>query len=377
MKHMSSDILKASFDLQCSQSVIGSEWTIHQLAPYIGKIKSSIAKFLIENFTQKGDTIYDPFCGAGTIPFEAWALGRNVIANDLNTYAYILTKAKLNPPSSNIDIYEEINNIHDEVTSKIKTVEDSEVPAWVRDFFHPGTLKEILSWIEILKKRENWFLLSCLLGILHHQRPGFLSFPSSHTVPYLRLNKFPSNLYPELYQYRDVRSRLMNKVKRALKRHPSLDFDLQRVVSNRNANFHRPNYCVDAVITSPPYMRKLDYARDNRLRLWFLGISDYKRLDEIISPKEVSFIETMQGCLNKWDMFIKPGGRCILFLGDNYSKKLNLTLPGILEKILFAKIGNYKLIFQHDSIIPNNRRVRRNLEGNKKETVLVFQKMKS
>src|SRR5258708_20036869 len=47
------------------------------------------------------------------------------------------------------------------------------------------------------KQRRSTFLLSCLLAILHHQRPGFLSFPSSHAVPYLRLNSFPRELYPE------------------------------------------------------------------------------------------------------------------------------------------------------------------------------------
>jgi adenine-specific DNA methylase len=53
-----------------------SEFTLHQLSPYIGKIKSSIAGELIERFTSKGDLVIDPFAGAGTIPFEAVIRGR-------------------------------------------------------------------------------------------------------------------------------------------------------------------------------------------------------------------------------------------------------------------------------------------------------------
>jgi adenine-specific DNA methylase len=52
-------------------SSLGSESTLHQLAPYIGKLKSSLAASLIENYSQKKDTIIDPFCGSGVVPLEA------------------------------------------------------------------------------------------------------------------------------------------------------------------------------------------------------------------------------------------------------------------------------------------------------------------
>ena len=74
------------------------------------------------------------------------------------------------------------------------------VPMWVREFFHPETLRETLAWTLTLRERRRWFLLASLLGILHHQRPGFLSFPSSHTVPYLRKKAFPPAKFPELYE---------------------------------------------------------------------------------------------------------------------------------------------------------------------------------
>jgi hypothetical protein len=51
------------------------------------------------------------------------------------------------------------------------------------------------------------------LGILHHVRPGFLSYPSSHLVPYLRKMKYPPEQFADMYAYRDVRSRLIAKVK--------------------------------------------------------------------------------------------------------------------------------------------------------------------
>lgn len=369
--------LRTHFSRKCEHSVVGSESTLHQLAPYIGKIKSSIASFLIENFTTKGEIIFDPFCGAGTIPLEAWSLGRDVVANDLNPYAFLLTQAKLCSVPSESEIFQEIERISELVNVRIKYQAIDNTPEWVSSFFNPETLKEIIAWVEILKENNHWFLLSCLMGILHHQRPGFLSFPSSHTVPYLRLNKFPKQEYPELYQYRNVKERIIKKAKRALKRLPKLDPEQKRLVYNLDASKLQLNMTVDAVITSPPYMRQLDYARDNRLRLWFLGIEDYRPLDETISPKEVDFVEIITNCLQNWNRIIRVGGKCILFLGDNYSKKMQATLPSIIEDILKNKIGTFELSFKHESIIPTNRRVRRDHEGNKSETLLVFQKIRS
>ncbi len=367
--------IKDLFDHSCTDSVVGTEWSLHQLSPYIGKIKSSIAKFLINHFTEKNDVIYDPFCGASTIPLEALAMGRNVIANDLNKYAYILTLAKLHPPKSIDGVLVKIEKYNKLVLDHKSQIDLRSVPPWVRSFFHKETLRETISWVHILSKKNEWFLLACILGILHHQRPGFLSFPSSHTVPYLRLKKYPPDEYPNLYQYRNVKERLIKKVHRAFKRMPNFDEKLIKDCNQRNASSFIPNMPVDAIISSPPYMRQLDYGRDNRLRLWFLGVDNYKELDLMVSPKETNFIEVMTTCLKNWNTVLKPNGKCILFLGDNYSSKNKLKLPDLIEKIATIDLACYELIFRHESIIPNNRRVRRNYTGNKVETVLVLKKI--
>ena len=88
-----------------SGSALNGESTFHQLSPYIGKLKSSIARSLVSQFTAAGDTIYDPFSGSGTVALEAWAAGRSVIANDLSPYAAILTRAKLFPYRSLAEVW--------------------------------------------------------------------------------------------------------------------------------------------------------------------------------------------------------------------------------------------------------------------------------
>src|SRR3954470_13785945 len=89
-----------TFGRDWSGSAQQNETTLHQLSPYIGKLKSSIAGSLISQFTQAGDVVYDPFSGSGTVALEAWIAGRNVIANDYSPYAALLSRAKLFPLGS-------------------------------------------------------------------------------------------------------------------------------------------------------------------------------------------------------------------------------------------------------------------------------------
>jgi D12 class N6 adenine-specific DNA methyltransferase len=375
------EIVKAQSPLVTKRKVVcdwtGSapknESTLHQLSPYIGKLKSSIAASLVSQFTHAGDLIYDPFSGSGTVALEAWAANRSVIANDLSPYAYVVTRAKLFPPRSLQAALRSIESASGEAIRLRDDVDLRKVPLWVREFFHPETLREALAWTGVLKRRRSWFLLASLLGILHHQRPGFLSFPSSHTVPYLRAKKFPRHRFPKLYEYRSLRDRLEAKVARAFRRMPDLDFQVSRLCRRRNAANLAPA-SVDAIITSPPYMRLLDYGRDNRLRLWFLGAQDWRSLDRIVSPNEEAFLTLMRDCFTKWKPVLKPNGFCVLVIGDAFSQVAQGDLPDVVSRIATEEIGGYVRVCEHTEGIPNERRVRRGIMGSASETTVVLKR---
>src|SRR5206468_3518872 len=137
------------------------------------------------------------------------------------------------------------------------------VPSWVRKFFHSETLRGSLAFRDACIELGDEFLLASLLGILHHQRPGFLSYPSSHLVPYLRERKFPRQKYPEMYGPREILPRLEAKIRRTFRRPPPRYLQPRRVVPGDSREFPRVRG-ISAVITSPPYMNELDYVRDNR-----------------------------------------------------------------------------------------------------------------
>lgn len=357
-----------------SGSAWQSESTLHQLAPYIGKTKSSMAAALVDEYTTAGSVVYDPFAGCGTFALEAWRAGRNVIANDVSPYARLLARSKLFPYASEDEALADLARITAKVARRRRMPDLRTVPKWVRAFFHPETLREALLWTEVLKAERRWFLLACLMGILHHQRPGFLSFPSSHTVPYLRIKKFPRSQFPKLYAYRAVADRLEAKVRRAYRRMPKLNFALSRRCFGTRAENQRFSTPVQCILTSPPYMRQLDYGRDNRLRLWFLGCQDWKSLDGVVSPREKEFLALMRRCLRCWSRLLAVNGHCVLVIGDTCSREDRTNLPNVVAAI--AKKAGYVLVSQHADAIPNERRVRRGISGSSSETILVLRNSK-
>ena len=123
-------------------------------------------------------------------------------------------------------------------------------------------------------------------------------------------------------------------------------------------------------------MRRLDYGRDNRLRLWFLGISDWKRLDKRISPREDDFVLLLRRCLTLWKRILSPKGRCVLVLGDSYSRSYGVSLPDMVIRLAVNEIGGYRVASRYTEEIPDSRRVRRGFSGNHLETVLILEKNK-
>lgn len=353
-----------------------SECTFHQLSPYIGKLKSTIAKDLILQYSKPDDLIADVFCGSGTVPLEAARLGRQVYASDVSPYATVLTKGKLFAPDTVEKALVAAERLL-QAAAKLPGPDLRSVPGWVRSFFHPETLREAINFVTIARRTQNYFLLSCVLGILHHQRPGFLSFPSSHLVPYLRDKKFPKKEYPELYEYRALRPRLIAKVLRAYKRPPITPLRERvhycRRVSVQNLNL--PNG-LNCLITSPPYMNALDYGRDNRLRLWFLNNSQSDDIDRI-SGGFLGFQESISALAHELQSKLMLGGHCIFVIGEKDTRR-SVGFPSEeLTRLLGMHCPSLELVKIVSDEIPDVRRARRRESAVKKEHILVFRKTRN
>lgn len=354
-------------------SALTEDARLHQLAPYIGKLKPVIARQLLLAFTDPNDVVLDCFSGSGTVPLEAAILGRRVLAFDSNPYAVTLTRAKLEAPDS-LEAAMERLSLRLSAAGQRQRYDVESVPDWVRKFFHPETLQDALRFADECLEQDDQFLLACLLSILHHQRPGFLSYPSSHLVPYLRDRKFPREHYPEMYAQRELRPRLEAKLRRMYKACGFVRRDRVLKVGKVEVGALALDREVDAIVTSPPYMNALDYVRDNRLRMWFLDRStaDYSpEPTEKLSQSDAITAAFARNALK----YLRSGGHCVLIVGETVLRKRMTTHPA--ERMYAKLLADYPTLRVKQVIedeIPDVRRSRRTGAATKRELILVLQK---
>jgi len=356
------------------------ESTLQQLSPYVGKMKSGMARVLIGLYSDPGDIVLDPFSGSGVVPLESMLMERVAYANDLSPYAYVLTLGKLSAPGKRGTALQRAQEVIDIVEREAPRIDLDSIPEWVREFFHPDTLREAVVAFRVLRERKDYFLLSCLLGILHHVRPGFLSYPASHLVPYLRKAKYPPEQYPEMYTYRDLRSRLLAKVQRAYRR-PNLPVRWEKrqykVWQVNSMELPIETGTVGAIVSSPPYFGALDYARDNRLRLWFLGCEDWKELDNALTASRKVYLPQMSHCLREMYRVLKEGSHCVLVLGDvERDGKTRRTAEILGDLAVEVTGGGFSVEQIYDDRIPDDRRTRRRTKTTKFERILIMRKAK-
>lgn len=298
---------------------------IHRISSYVGRIKPAFAHWLISICSKRGDTILDPFCGIGTIPLEADLLGRRAIGIDLNPYAYYISKAKFDrcPLQEQLDF---LNTL----TLNTKEINVNKIPSFVKEYYHPQTLKELFALKNVLLKEDRFFLLGCLLGIAHGHRPQHLSIKTGYIIPYIPNPKPP-------VVYKEVIPRLNEKVERMY----TDDFPLTTngtIFQGDARNMPLKDKSVDLVITSPPYYHTLDYVAANNLRLAILGYGPEKQriLKNNLIQDRKNYLNEMNKIASELLRVLKSGSLCIFVLGDvhmpTYSLNTAKDIAGIYSK---------------------------------------------
>lgn len=321
---------------------------LHSLCSYQGKLKPSIAHFLVRDFTLPGDSILDPMSGVGTIPLEARRQGRLGLAGDLSPLAHIVSRAKLEPVDEG-ELWRQFDQFKHAVNSPVAFQEDELYEGFglnrpLREYFHKATLREIIAarsyFLEIEEKDgitpELATLWTAVLHILHGNRPYALSRRSHPITPFAPQGE---TIYKSVAEHT---SRRLGRIIPTLVglSQGSLAGDARRQSYSSSA---REFGLVDAVITSPPFAESLRFWSSNWMRLWFAGWepNDFKE-------QPVNFLEAQQRkSLAVYADFaqsmadaLKPGGSLILHLGE--TKTLSMAdeiMPLLAPDFDVAYIG--------------------------------------
>jgi Putative RNA methylase family UPF0020 len=246
---------------------------LHSLCSYQGKLKPSIAHFLIKWFTARGTVVLDPMSGVGTIPLEARRQGRLAIGSDLSDLAVAVSRAKLEVADQARcqAVIDELSAYIATDDSRLKDLVQSEEADFglngaILDYFHQETLRELLLARRFFAEADGGrpeiaFLVTALLHVLHGNRPYALS-RRSHPVTPLK----PSGDFV----YKSLITRLEKRLSDTLPELAQLPGHGRAIKADFGALPLQPG-SVDAVITSPPFAQSLRFFSSNWMRLWFCG----------------------------------------------------------------------------------------------------------
>jgi hypothetical protein len=267
---------------------INEFWTANQRAAnnlhevsYRACFKPQLPRFFIERLTHPGDRVYDPFMGRGTTLIEAALLGREPLGCDVNPLSAALTRPRLCPPAQS------------DVARRLAEIDFSKAKEWREDllvFYHPDTLREIIALKEYLLGRkarkaldsvDRWIAMVALNRLTGHSA-GFFSvytLPPNQAVSIksqIRINTRRNQTPPR----RIVPAIILKKSRQLM---GDLDDEKRETLSHASrqsmlltqpcaATPEIPAGSVNLVVTSPPFLDVVDYAGDNWLRCWFMGI---------------------------------------------------------------------------------------------------------
>ena len=246
-----------------------------RLGPYYAMFPIPFVSEVIRLFAKPGETVIDPFCGRGTVPFIAAINRVKAIAADINPVAWIYSKTKTDPHPRLDEVKRRIVQIRDAVGDDDRHAE--------HEFQELAFCNDALAFINASRRELDWrksqldrTVAAFLIQHLHDKRKHGLSNQLRHSramSPEYCIRWWRSNGYdqpPEIEAHTFLQRRAewryakgIIEPKKTLR--PSIGLGS---ASNALPNSDSP---VDLVLTSPPYCNVTNYRSDNWLRLWVLG----------------------------------------------------------------------------------------------------------
>lgn len=295
-----------------------------QMMPRVGGFPAALARYFIAAYSQPGDVICDPYCGKGTVLFEATRMGRHAFGGDTAPDAVVSTRAKCLPVSfGQVAGYVEALDLNR--CEPLKSI-----PSDVRLFYHPETLRQIMSVRRQLltdmtcrcARTRNAATFTCgiMLGLLHGHSRLSLSLPCNQCFA---MSPAYVRRYVQKHRLerprRDVRQCLIGRIMKLFPRPRVTGVAKVYQASAEDC----PRYLrtargeVALVLTSPPYLNRQTYSKDAWLRLWFLGYDHRAVARQSLETGSIRvFVRAMEKSLGAVMTCIKPGGRLVLVGGQ-------------------------------------------------------------
>lgn len=334
--------------------------SLHRLCSRICSFPPLMPRYFIEQYSEVGDIVFDPWSGRGTVPFEALLNDRVGIGNDFSPEAYTLTKAKVQPADfENLSFF--LDNL--EIESRKHEVDRNlnELDKKAAVFYSKKTFEQLLIIREILAEYDSTeanFTKAILLGILHGKSHIALSLSCSHSYS---MSPNYVKKYAKEHSLRRPSKNIIDEIRtRAeLVLKDPLPLLIGEAYCADSRKLPLKDESVDLIFSSPPYFNVQTYAWCNWLRLWFLGY-DYRLVRKFLfeSASERLYTDFMRKSLKELYRVLKEEKRCLIVAGDIQSGRVDKHTINIIDFLtpLFTECG-FTLEKVATDHIPSTRRV--------------------
>jgi hypothetical protein len=305
--------------------------SLHEVS-YRACFKPELPRFFIDRLTRPDDVVYDPFVGRGTTCLEAALRGRRPVGCDVNPLSRALLNPRLRPPRLE-DVRDRLAEI--DLDSEVVTPRD------LRVFYHPDTLQQVCALRGYLIGREadgrqdsvdRWIRMVAMNRLTGHST-GFFSvytMPPNQAVSVASQRKINLRRKQKPTR-RDVPALILRKTKALLRDCDTETRNSLARVAPYSDTLTAPaantpqlsDGYVDLVVTSPPFLDVVDYAKDNWLRSWFCGI-DADNV-QLTTPRSIDeWRGAMTAVFHELARVLRPGGHIAFEVGEVRKGKCRL-----------------------------------------------------
>lgn len=314
---------------------------MHSISSYLAMFSPSLPNFFIKKYSEESDLVMDNFSGRGTTGLVSRELKRKFIGSDLNPYALVLSRSKIDSYNKeNLILW--ISKIEKEFSTKSvyfynKTNQKKYLE--LLSYYSRKTLSQLIflrekigvNWRENCSEKNA--ILAFTLGLMHGplRKNGesiYFSLDMPNTISmspnYVKNYSIKNNLIkPNVNVFQKIIDRIILKYDEKI-----ISKKFSGTVMENNAIYNNSKIkdnSVQLVITSPPYLSIVNYTVSNWLKLWMLGYErktlkvEIKLTDNL---KLEEYKEFIKNYLNSIYNKIKDNGIVCLVVGDVFDNPL-------------------------------------------------------
>ncbi len=353
---------------------------LHSIHSYPAKFPPSIPLQLINKLANKWDIILDPFCWSGTTLLE-WIINwYNVIWNDINYIALLISEVKTTLYNKNdLNIIKEfLYNLNNKYFLKDK-IKNKIVFDWINHWFQDNVQYELNLIIKLINELKDNRIKNYLKLIVSEITINVSNQESD--TRYASKNKNITDWFTiQIYKNKVIENFDYLLKKENLKNYWNAKIILEDSKKLKSIN----DDSIDLIITSPPYANTYDYYLYHKHRmnwLWYdykisqnMEIGSRREYSSLKKNKQKWFNDIEEFIMNFYRVLKKDKYMCLIIWDSVINKEL-IDISNIIKDI--TKKFNLKLYY-HDfvSLKSNTRKFNHKFGSNldKNEHILIFKK---